>query len=298
MRAVGNSSKLFCERWGERTASGAARKALEVLIPTSSKAAIPVDVDSAAKYVGIGQVFDVEMTNVDGLLSSTSSGTYIASLRKDQSPARRRFTLAHEIGHAIVYRSIGHQGELDRDAQLQCRAETVSDKDEERLCDVLATELSMPRTQFLQAMEETGVSASTIPLIAQRFGVSLQAASRRVAEILPYEIGVGLWTANGENVRFVPRWYVTKNKARAPDYAIEAGQPGAACFTDRIVRGWHWIPLLGQMDKYFLDVFPLGGGRKSWLVVAVFSNAAQQIMMAISKGRAPIPARQIPLIGE
>jgi hypothetical protein len=268
------------------------------MIPGSSRSAIPVDVKSAAKYVGITQVHEVEMSDCDGLLSSTAHGTYIASLRKGQGAARKRFTLAHEVGHAIVYKSIGSGAFVGSYRQLRCRAETADQKDEERLCDVLAAELVMPRSQFVQTMEELGVCAVTVPAIAQRFGVSLQAASTRIAQILPYDVGIALWTLNEESRCLIPKWYLTKNGAMRIEYAIELGRPGSACFTDQVVRGWQWIPLQGEMDKYFVDVCPLGGAQKAWLVVVIFSDAAQHIITTISRGKPISAAEQMPLIEE
>jgi hypothetical protein len=285
MREGGTISRLFCERWGEKTRSGAARKALEAMIPNSSEAGIPINVHAAARYVGIEHILDLEASDCDGLLSATSSGTYVASLRKGQSQSRKRFTLAHEIGHLVVFRSIGHANRPVNLGQIGCRTHSPDEKDEERLCDILAAELVMPRTQFLQTMDEAGVSAATLPEIARRFGVSLQAAGRRVAQLIPYEIGIGLWSLSEDAPRFIPKWYLTKNNTISIEYVIEAGQPGSACFTDGAVRGWHWIPLHGQMDKYFVDVCPLPGPRKAWLVLVIFSDAAQQIMAIIGRAR-------------
>lgn len=293
----GKISRLFCEHWREKTPSSAARRALETIIPTSTKSAMPVDVQAAAKYVGIEQVVDSEMTDCDGLLSSTPSGTYIASLRKGQGNVRKRFTLAHEVGHAIIYQSIGHHSAA-MDGQLRCRAGNADERDEERLCDLIAAELLMPRVQFGNVMEETGVCASTVPGIAQRFGVSLQAAGRRVAQILPYDIGIGLWATNEDGTRLIPKWYLTKKGTMSLEHVIAVGAPGSACFTDQVVRGWHWIPLHGQMDKYFVDVSPIRGTLKVWLLFAVFNDAAQHIITTISRGRPATTGTQISLMGD
>jgi Zn-dependent peptidase ImmA (M78 family) len=271
---------------------------LESFIPGSPKAAVPVDLNVAARYVGIEQILEVEMGDCDGLLSSTKSGSYVASLRKGQPPLRKRFTLAHEVGHAIVYRSIGRQSSEINDGRLRCRAETADERDEERLCDIVAAELLMPRAQFIQTMDELGVCAATVPDIAQRFGVSLQATCRRLAQLSPYDIAASLWKKNEENGSLIPTWNITKKGVMPLDHVIEDGQTGSECFADEIVRGWQWIPLHGQMDKYFIDVYPLRRRQRAWLVLVVFDNAAQQILANISKGRTTTVNRQLPLIGE
>lgn len=76
---------------------------------------------------------------------------------------------------------------------VQCDVHTQSDREEERLCNIVASELLMPHGQILAVMEELGVRASTIPLIAKRFDVSIHAAARRVVQLLPYDIGICLW---------------------------------------------------------------------------------------------------------
>lgn len=297
MRFRGRISQLFCEHWGERTLSAAARKSLQAIIPSSSTSEIPVAIEAAAKYVGIEQVVEAELTNCDGSLSRTALGSYIATLRSGQGKARKRFTLAHEIGHAIVFRSIGHSSTQLGEGHLQCRTRTLDERDEEHVCDVLAAELLMPRMQFLRCMGENGVCASSISVISRKFGVSLQAGSRRVSQLLSYEVGIGQWATSQDGTAFVPEWYVTKHGAMAVDYVIQVGKPGSECFRDSAVRGWQWIPLHGHMEKYYVDIFPIRGTRRRWLAMIIFSDAAQQIMAGISKQRSGT-ASQLPLIDE
>lgn len=285
MKRKGNVRKQFCSYWEERSAVSAARKAIDAMIPEISKSTLPINLESAARYVGIEHVVDADMTGTDGLLSSTRSGAYVVSLRKGQSRSRRRFTLAHEMGHAIVCSSIARGDRAKVIGPLDCRTETEDDKDEERLCDLIAAELLMPVAQFSQAMDEIGVCARTIPTIARQFGVSLQASCWRIMQILPYEINMGLWKMDESESRFVPEWYLAKSGVRMMNYSIVVGQPGSACFGDEPFRGWHWIRLFGQMDKYYVDVCPISSIRKVWLVLFVFDRAAHHIVSKISRGR-------------
>lgn len=292
-------SRAFCERWGERTPEAAARKALESAIPGAARSAVPVNLDAAARFVGIEQVLEAEMTEADGLLQLAPSGTYIASLRSGQGVLRKRFTLAHEIGHAIVYRSATQASGLPHSRQaLRCGNPGAADRDEERLCDIVATELLMPRTQFREKMEQLGVCAATIPQFSREFAVSLQAASRRVAQLAGYDLAVGFWTEAEQSSRLLPKWYVTEEGAKSVDYVIEPGGPGSACFGDLPVRGWHWIPLQGHMEKYYVDVCPLRATQRAWLLLVVFSDAARQILGEISKGQPPPAVGQLPLWDE
>jgi Zn-dependent peptidase ImmA (M78 family) len=294
----GSVSKAFRVRWAARTTAEAAARALEAIVPTIMKSRIPVNVASAAKYAGIEQTNEVETSQFDGLLSVTSSGGYVVTLRKGQSEVRKRFTLAHEIGHAIVYRSIGRRASAADDGSLlKCRAETADEKDEERLCDLLAAQLLLPRDQLMLAMEETGACAQSVPAIARLFGVSLEAASRRFVELLPYEIGISRWSMHADNCHVVPQWYVTRRGARSVEHAIAVGSPGSQCFAQANVRGWHWFPLHGQLDKYYVDVWPLASPQKAWLMFVVFDSAAEHIMTTLSKRNSGSNA-QFPLLDE
>jgi Zn-dependent peptidase ImmA (M78 family) len=298
MSRGGSVSKAFRVRWTARTTAEAAGKALEAMIPTIAKSGIPVNVESAAKYVGIQQINEVETSSFDGLLSATSPDTYLVTLRKGQSEVRKRFTLAHEIGHAIVYRSIGRRASATDDgAVLKCRAETADERDEERLCDLLAAQLLIPRDQLNLAIEETGACAQSVPGIARLFGVSLEAASRKLVELLPYEIGIGRWSMHADNGHVVAQWYVTRRGARFVEHVIAVGSPGSQCFAEKNVRGWQWFPLHGQMDKYYVDVCPLGGPQKAWLMFVVFDSAAEHIMTTLSRSKLPA-VKQFPLLGE
>jgi hypothetical protein len=82
-------------------------------------------VESAARFVGIEQITEMETSAFDGLLSATRSGTYVATLRKGQSESRKRFTLAHELGHVIVRGSVGRRTSCRR-VPLYCRLLAVA----------------------------------------------------------------------------------------------------------------------------------------------------------------------------
>jgi Zn-dependent peptidase ImmA (M78 family) len=296
VRRRGNIGKSFCSHWKGRTTAEAARKALEASIPGIAQAAIPINVESAARFVGIEQITEVETSAFDGLLSATRSGTYVASLRKGQSESRKRFTLAHELGHVIVHASIGRRKSVTPNELFQCRATTAEEKEEERLCDLLASQLLMPQPQFTQVIQAIGVSAETIPDIARRFAVSLEAVSKRLLAVLPYEIGIGYWYLSDDNANFMPKWYLTRTGPRSIEQVIAVGSQGSQCFTDAQVRGWQWMSLQGPMDKYFVDVFPLKGPQKAWLLLVVFDSAARHIMVTMSAIKTA--AAQLPLIGE
>ena len=289
--------KAFRAHWKSRTTAEAARKALEAAIPGIAQSPIPINVDSAARYVGIEQITEVETETFDGLLSATPSGSYIATLRKGQSESRKRFTLAHELGHVILHRSIAPRQSIAVQGQLQCRAKTREEKDEERLCDVLASQLLMPQAQLMQVINEIGVSAQTLPDIARRFSVSLEAMSTRLLGVLPYELGMGYWYLSDNGANIVPKWFLTKHGARPIDQLIAVGSQGSDCFTEIAATGWKWMSLQGPKDKYFVNVAPLEGRPKAWLLLVIFDSAAPHIMTSLGASSSKAVG-QLPLIDE
>lgn len=196
----------------------------------------------------------------------------------------------------MIYRSLSDQ-RADAQRTLRCHTGSPEARDEERLADLLTAHLLMPRSHFLAQMEAIGISAGTLPALARRFDVSLNAASRRVVEFLPYDVGIGLWSLAPADTYLVPKWFVSRRSMATPEHAIALGSPGSECFNEDAVRGWQWIPVQGRMDKYFVDVAPLRGGTaRLWLVLVIFEGAAEHV--AASLAHASAPDVQAPLIDD
>ena len=97
------------------------------------------------------------------------------------SAPRRRFTIAHEIAHAI-FESSGP------------RCPRVG-KELERLCDMLATEMLMPYDVFLQLVG-TDISVQKLFDLASVFKTSLSATAIRLAELR----GISTFEAEDESI--------------------------------------------------------------------------------------------------
>jgi hypothetical protein len=99
------------------------------------------------------------------------------------SGPRKRFTIAHEMAHAIFAAS--------------GPGWPRTGKELERLCDMLATELLMPRTLFLEQCNGA-VSLAKIREMAHLFQTSLSATSIRCAELL----GLSVFEMDRDEVRW------------------------------------------------------------------------------------------------
>jgi len=143
------------------------------------------------------------LRGIDGCVEARHDG-YYAWLATGASPARERFTLAHELGHVLILRAAqdGHPLGLVRYRAGQGERDRLQDDPvEDRLCDVFAAEFLMP-TQHIQ--DEVNAIArarrlgpDAVTRVARIYGVSLTAAAKRIVDVAPRgELGIALWDVN------------------------------------------------------------------------------------------------------
>lgn len=127
---------------------------------------IPVPVEAIAEDLLGLSVREIPLDGVSGLLYPPARAVF---LNANDTPARRRFTLAHEVGHWVCQCLEG------RGAPMMCRAEDVSpeaDRTIEREANVFAAELLMPEDAVREAADEAESAA--------RLGVSSEAMRWRL----------------------------------------------------------------------------------------------------------------------
>ncbi len=127
----------------------------------------PIQLEELAKRVNVTEIAFEEMP-FSGELRPTNRGfTVVCSVHL--SSTRRRFTIAHELSHAIFEKTGRNCPRTG--AEL------------ERLCDMLATELLMPRGAFLERCG-TDPNIDTVFELARTFETSVAATAIRCAELL------------------------------------------------------------------------------------------------------------------
>lgn len=130
---------------------------------------LPVAVEAIAEDV-LGLLVEEGEIDCSGILLPAERRIV---LREDEPPARRRFTLAHELGHWVCQVLEGHS------TPVYCRAEEVGvaeGKALEREANVFAAELLMPEL----LVREEFVRAASSRELARWFGVSEEAMSWRL----------------------------------------------------------------------------------------------------------------------
>jgi hypothetical protein len=114
---------------------------------------LPVPVESIAEdWLGL-RIVEVEGLDCSGMLIPATREIRLNAEESREYPGRRRFTIAHEIGHWVC------QVQKGVDAPKFCRAADVepgADRALEREANVFAAELLMPEGQ--QCADSFGVS--------------------------------------------------------------------------------------------------------------------------------------------
>jgi hypothetical protein len=132
---------------------------------------VPVDLHSLATSLGVTEIVPASMTE-DGR-TTWDEGRPRIELRADRPQTRRRFTLAHEIGHIL----------LAQDQSVARRTHGLANDDVERLCERIAASILMPRDWVYRFTERERYNLSVLRLMAHKADVSLAAAAVRLAEV-------------------------------------------------------------------------------------------------------------------
>lgn len=135
---------------------------------------IPVPVEAIAEdFVGL-RVAETEGLDCSGLLVPAERRIWVNAREAAESPARRRFTIAHELGHWVCQVLEG------RWQPVFCRTMEAPAEGryppEEREANVFAAELLMPEPAVRSAFAED----DSIGGLAERFGVSDEAMHWRL----------------------------------------------------------------------------------------------------------------------
>lgn len=147
---------------------------------------LPVDPWEVADVLGGIEILEMELDGDGHYVDLGFAGAQIF-LKKSAPPARKRFTLAHELGHHFLLSHSQTSGLGKRNFQV------------EKWCNGFAAALLMPRKQVLESLRGAKKSG-LVKAIAdgpRNFGVSVSAFRSRVAEVSPVSI-IGIRNVGGE----------------------------------------------------------------------------------------------------
>lgn len=157
-------------------------KELNIAVPP-----VPIDRIAAAKGLTILYHKDSD-DSISGFLF-LGQGQPTIGVNSNHSETRRRFTIAHELGHFLLHRVDHQDAHVDRGFQVKLRDDLSAQGTdvEEREANSFAAEILMPadflerdlrREQVIDFLDDTFIKD-----LAARYGVSTQAMTFRLANL-------------------------------------------------------------------------------------------------------------------
>lgn len=162
-------------RWDaalERRALAAA----ETVLPDDLTA--PLDIDGITEALGLF-VESVPLDGLEGCLVTDGEDGAILINDRMRDARRRRFTLAHEIGHFVLHKDIGEF--RDTEADLGCYR-----PGRELEANLFAAGLLMPQRLLAEHATDAAPTLAAADAVSARFNVSLSATLRRLIRASPY----------------------------------------------------------------------------------------------------------------
>lgn len=146
----------------------------------------PVDIDLIAQKLGIDMYREQFVEQIDGLYLRLPKAPPVIAINSSyiKPLGRQRFTAAHEIGHHLLAHRLPAASKLIFFDGIDTRRTIV-----ERACDRFAALVLMPEDFSRLWFEQlAGNPEHRVAIMAERFGVSIQAMSVRLRELgLPYQ---------------------------------------------------------------------------------------------------------------
>jgi Zn-dependent peptidase ImmA (M78 family) len=140
----------------------------------------PVDVSALAERIGVPVFVKPLPKNISGMITRTPSG-YEITVNATDVPTRRRFTIAHELGHYLLHRELIGNGIDDdrgyRSAVSGSYNNTKIGTREETEANKFASNLLMP-DHLIERLRTEGVT--TPEALASALDVSVKAMRVRL----------------------------------------------------------------------------------------------------------------------
>lgn len=264
----------------------AIREALGEAFPRLQEHTSPIRLRHLAVLRGVSAISEKPL-RCDGIISVNSSGSYLIQVNQDHPESRKRFTIAHEIGHTFFFDVDSEIRQRVRDTNL----DRISSSDsEELLCNYAGAEILMPHLQFRSLVRAGGPGSESLIRMARHFNVSIQACSKRAVQLLRVKLAIVLWRYNTANQYYESRWtacFSSSSRLGRHRLTVKREDPAFKLFdTEDKYRGEVWISLGGPLDGYFVDVVAWGRGPER-NVLTVFALEPNPVSV--------FSARQLPV---
>ena len=190
MSSVAIALKAECRT---RDASGAA-ESLAREFREKYRIVGPIDVHAAAKLLDARvAIADI---SADASLSSAYP-PYLIRVARRAPEVRKRFSIAHELGHIALFR---RTNVLEAFSHAAAGTDVVpsAQREVEILCDRFASELLMPAAEWTRITRRYGASIQVLRRLTTLYKVSFDAAARRLVEAGGWRCAVIIWEVTRE----------------------------------------------------------------------------------------------------
>lgn len=155
----------------------------------------PVPVDELAADLGIDVVYELYQGDTSGLLLHAPDGAKTIGVNTFHPRTRQRFTVAHELGHALLHLTKAPVGKPDvvidkpREVLFRDRVASTASDSKEIEANAFAAELLMPETMVEEAFRlrvaeaPTDTAEELVGPLSALFEVSPQAMSYRLINL-------------------------------------------------------------------------------------------------------------------
>lgn len=173
------------ERLGGANARTAIRRACSALLAEAGREKLPVRLAPLARRLGAELQYDdsLQIGREEASIRLVGERLVLWVARSTyENPfmrQRARFSIAHEVGHLVLFKTFGPEFLEHSEADEPSFALT------ERLCDYAASHLLIPRSKLAEALRARGFTASGISYLRKLFDVSAASLFRAIAELTP-----------------------------------------------------------------------------------------------------------------
>lgn len=148
----------------------------------------PISLKRILSHLGVTVEVTDQSMKAEAELHAEDTGYRVLINRRalEERWQRARFTIAHECGHILIFNYLRDPElihTLDQTAQAHAELE--------RLCDIAAVELLMPKAMLRAAVRDNGVTPRGLKVLLESFAVSREALVKNISEVLP---GTSLFT--------------------------------------------------------------------------------------------------------
>jgi Zn-dependent peptidase ImmA (M78 family) len=165
------------------SASTAEQKAQELLV--EMRAQVPIDVSATAEFLGLSIVEEDLEDSVSGMLV-VKDGHGVIGVNEHHHPNRRRFSVAHEIGHYLLHRKGASVFVDSTPVFFRDQISSEGTKQQEIEANAFAAELLIPAASLRERLDGQPVDPYddvAVQRLAKMFDVSAQALTIKLVRL-------------------------------------------------------------------------------------------------------------------